>query len=101
MAQAPKVVLDKDGYRVRLRNLSHALTGCIIDGASGREYRFSLEPNRWTKVEPPVFEMLKSKFDRISEREVPDWEPGGEGQAPRKTNRVEEGPGYILEFNSK
>ncbi len=98
MGQAPKVVLDKDGGRVRLRNLSHALEGCIVDGTTGKEYRFSIEPNRWTKVEEPVFNMLKTKFDRVSEREVPDWEPGGDGQAPTKRNRMEEAPGYIIEF---
>lgn len=100
MAQ-PKVVMDKDGYRVRLRGLSHALTGCIVDGDTGKEIRFSLEPNRWTKVEPPVYEMLKRKFDQIGEREVPDWEPGGDNQSPAKRNRVESKPGYIMEFDQK
>lgn len=98
---SPKVVMDKDGYRIRLRGLSHALTGCIVDGNTGRELRFSLEPNRWTKVEPAVFNMLKNKFEQAYEREVPDWEPGGDGQAPVKRNRLEERPGYIMEFSEK
>jgi hypothetical protein len=101
MANAPKVVMDKDGGRVRLRNISHALTGCIIDGNSGQEIRFSLEPNRWTKVHPAVFNMLESKFDNMKEREVPDWEPGGEGQAPVRRPRMEENPGYIMEFKKE
>lgn len=100
MAQ-PKVVMDKDGYRVRLRNLSHALEGCIVDGTTGREIRFSLEPNRWTKVDPAVYSMLKSKFDQPKEYEVPDWEPGGEGQAAKRAPRTEERPGYIMEFTEK
>lgn len=100
MAQ-PKVVMDKDGYRVRLRNISHALTGCLVDGTSGKEHRFSLEPNRWTKVEPCVYEMLKHKFDVTTEVEVPDWEPGGDNQSSSKRNRMEEKPGYIMEFQEK
>lgn len=97
----PKVVMDKEGYRVRLRNLEHALEGCIVDGTTGQEIRYRLEPNRWAKVHPAVYNMLKGKFDRIREREVPDWEPGGDGQAPSKRNRVESQQEYILEFSEK
>lgn len=102
MANAqPKVVMDKDGYRIRLRNLSHALSGCIVDGTTGREIRFSLEPNRWTKVDPAVYNMLKTKFDQTIEREVPDWEPGGDGQSSQRLPRMEERDGYIMEFAEK
>lgn len=94
----PKVVMDKEGYRVRLRGLTHALAGCIVDGDTGQEYRFSIEPNRWTKVAPQVYTMLKNKFDRIEEYEVPDWEPGGDNQAPVRMPRMEQKPGYIIEF---
>lgn len=96
--KSPKVVMDKDGGRVRLRNLSHALEGCIVDGTTGQEIRFSLEPNRWTKVHPAVMDMLKRKFEAIREREVPDWEPGGENDSAQKRNRVESHQEYIIEF---
>lgn len=97
----PKVVMDKDGYRVRLRNLSHALEGCIVDGTTGAEIRYTLEPNRWTKVHPAVYDMLKRKFDTVREVEVPDWDPGGDGQAPVQRNRTEAQQPYIMEFREK
>jgi hypothetical protein len=98
---ATKVVLDKEGCRVRLRNLQHALEGCLVDGTTGAEIRYTLEPNRWTKVHPAVYDMLRRKFDTAREVEVPDWDPGGEGQAPVRQYRMESQQPYIIEFQDK
>jgi hypothetical protein len=41
--------------------------------------------------------MLKSKFGKPKTRVVPDWNPGGEGQMPERTPRVEEYEAYVIE----
>ena len=98
-AGAPAVVLDKSGTRVRLRNLGYSIEGCI--STSKEEIRYKLEPNKWTEVRPEVYDLLKRKFERPQTMEVPDWEPGGEGQRAEKARRVEEHQEYILEFGDE
>ena len=100
----PKVVLDKDGRRVRLRNLAFALEGSISGEDSGGKpifIKYKLEPNRWTNVHPLVYDMLKRKFENPVEHMVPDWNPGGDNDAPQRTPRVDSDQEYILEFQER
>ena len=95
--KAPKVALEKDGCRVRLRGTDHALDGCLsIEG--GQEIRFRLEPDRWQTVHPAVAAMLRQKFEQPVERIVPNWNPGGVNDAPIRTPRVERRNDPIIEF---
>jgi len=94
--KSPTVVLDSGGRRVRLRGAAHALEGCL-SSEDGKETRFRLEPDRWTPVNDQVYAFLKGKFARAREREVPDWEPGGENDSPRRTPRTESEESYIIE----
>lgn len=98
--KAPRVVLDKDGRRVRLRNLAFALTGSISGDEGGKQVHipYRLEPNRWTTVHPLVYELLRRKFENPVEHMVPDWEPGGENDRPQRTPRVDQDQEYIIEF---
>ena len=93
----PAVVVEKSGQRVRLRNIGHALEGCLM--TEREEIRYRLEPNKWTTVRPEVYEALYQKFSKPQEFDVPDWEPGGEGDVSRRTNRTEGYQEYILEFS--
>ena len=96
-AKAPKVVLEKDGCRVRLRGADHALDGCLsVEG--GQEIRFSLPPDRWVTVHPAVAAMLRQKFERPVERIVPDWIPGGPNDTAVRTPRVDRRNDPIIEF---
>ena len=95
--RGPAVVVEKSGNRVRLRNIDHALEGCIV--TEHGETRYRLEPNRWTSVPENVYTALRSKFAEAQEFQVPDWEPGGEDSPNRRTNRTEGYQEYIMEFS--
>lgn len=96
----PRVALDSDGRRVRLRNLGYALEGSISGEENGKPVflPYRIEPNRWTTVHPKVYDMLKQKFDNPVETLVPDWEPGGDNDRARRTPRIEETQEYTIEF---
>ena len=96
----PRVALDKDGRRVRLRNLDYELEGSISGEEDGKPFfaRCRIEPNRWTSVHPKVYELLKNKFDNPVEHLVPDWEPGGDNDRAVRTPRVEQNQEYTIEF---
>jgi hypothetical protein len=87
-----KVVLDTKRRRVRLRGTNYPLP-CTIAG-EGREYSITLQPNRWTDVPEPIYQMLKHKFGQTQEREVPDW-TGGEN--PQRVPRMESPNAPIIE----
>ena len=93
---APAVVVQRSGHRVRLRNIDHALEGCV--SGDGKEIRYRLEPNRWTTVPDAVYEQLKSKFYDTREVEVPNWEVGGDNEAAKRTPRMERQTEYYIEF---
>ena len=97
---SPKVALDKDGRRVRLRNLGYALEGSISGEENGKIFfeRYRIEPNKWTTVHPKVYDLLKSKFDEPVRHEVPDWEPGGDNDRAHRTPRIDEDLEYTIEF---
>ena len=95
-AGAPAVKVDHSGHRVRLRNIDHALEGCISTEKGDERYR--LEPNKWTKVSDAVYEQLKGKFYEPKVTEVPDWEPGGENDNAKRAYRKESNQEYLLEF---
>lgn len=96
----PKVALDKDGRRIRLRNLNYALTGSISgeDGDKAVFIKYSIEPNKWTTVHPLVYDFLKQKFDNPVEHVVPDWEPGGDNDRAQRTPRIDQDQEYTIEF---
>lgn len=96
----PRVALDRDGRRVRLRNLAYALEGSISGDEDGKAVfiPYKIEPNKWTTVHPKVYDLLKQKFENPVEHLVPDWEPGGENDSPKKTPRVDSDQEYIIEF---
>src|SRR3990170_8827122 len=94
---APAVVVDRSGNRIRLRNIDHNVTGCL--SSEGKEIRFTLKPNQWVEVPDEVYVEMKNKFNRPQEYEVPDWEPGGEGQRAEQVRRKEELQEYIMEFS--
>lgn len=91
---APTVKVDKSGHRVRLRNIDHALEGCV--SSRGGEQRFRLEPNQWTVVSDDVYTMLKSKFYKPQVFESVDWNTSATD--PQRTVRKEEYQEYIIEF---
>lgn len=91
------ILEHKGGFRVRLRD-DHPLP-CAVD-IGGKVIRATLEPNKWTIVPEPIFQMLKHKFTVRQSREVPDYDandrqPHKAGQ-PALT-RTETNPGYIIE----
>ena len=88
----PKVALDSGRRRVRLRGASYALP-CTVS-CDGREYSVTLQPNRWTDVPEPIYQMLKHKFGHVQEREVPDWR---DGDNPQRTPRMESPNAPIIE----
>lgn len=94
-------VTTSANYRVRLRGTNTALKGCVSGSTSKGfvEERFELPPNRWVAVNEIVYLYLKGKYDKVSEREVPDWEPGGDNDAPKRESRIEEYQPYIIEFS--
>lgn len=98
-AGAPAVALDRSGHRIRLRNIDHALEGCL--SSEGKEIRYRLEPNRWTEVPDEVYAELKAKFNKPQTMDVPDWEPGGEGQRSSRERRTEEIEEYVMEFSDE
>lgn len=73
---APKVVLDARKYRVRLRGASLPLPITIMN--EKEEIRVTLQPNRWQEVPKPVYDMLKQKFGKTVEHEVPHLLDNGE-----------------------
>lgn len=77
----PKVALDSKKRRVRLRGADYALP-CTIMGEN-REISITLQPNRWTEVPEEIYQMLKHKFGRPVEREVPDWDTQRDERTPR------------------
>lgn len=93
---APAVKIERSGNRVRLRNIGHALEGCISTKAGDERYR--LEPNKWTRVSDAVYNQLKGKFYEPKVTEVPDWEPGGENDLAKRTPRQESNQEYHIEF---
>jgi hypothetical protein len=95
--KSPAVVVEKSGSRIRLRNIDHALEGCLV--TEKEEIRYRLEPNRWTSVPDAVYNELKRKFADVQSFQVPDWEPGGEDSPSRRTNRTEGYQEYIMEFS--
>lgn len=97
MSKGPAVVVEKSGSRIRLRNIDHALEGCLMNDKE--EIRYRLEPNKWTTVPDAVYQELYRKFAQPQEFEVPDWEPGDEGGRSQRTNRTEGYQEYILEFS--
>lgn len=90
-AEAPKVALDSKKRRVRLRGADHALP-CTVMGEN-REISVTLQPNRWMEVPEEIYQMLKSKFGRTQEREVPDWD----SQRIERTPRYESPNAPIIE----
>lgn len=93
-AGAPAVKVDKSSHRVRLRNIDHALEGCISTRAG--DERFRLEPNRWTTVSDAVYTMLRDKFNKPQEFEVVDW--NGDLNSPKAQPRKESYQEYLIEF---
>ena len=93
-AGAPTVKVDKSGRRVRLRQIDHALEGCI-SSRSGEE-RFRLEPNVWTTVSEDVYTMLRDKFDQPQEFETINW--NGSSTNPQREIRKESHQEYVIEF---
>lgn len=91
---APSVKVDRSGHRVRLRNIDHALEGCI--SSDGGEQRFRLEPNQWAIVSDDIYTMLRDKFYKPQVNEVSDW--NGDVNNPVKIMRKDETQEYILEF---
>lgn len=82
MTPEPRVALDSQRRRVRLRGADHALP-CTISGG-GREISVTLQPNRWTDVPEEIYQMLKQKFGRAQrEVEVPDWDSHRIERTPR------------------
>lgn len=85
--------------RVRIRNISYALTGSV-DIKGQKPMTFRLEPNRWTEVTDEVFVHLKNKFGNPQVNEVPNALPGPDGNYygyPGET-RKEEYLQYLVEF---
>lgn len=91
---APLVKVEKSGHRIRIRNIDHALEGCLSTREG--ETRWRLEPNRWTEVPEQVYQMLKEKFYSTKEVTVPDW--NGDVNNPQRTERVETTQEYTIEF---
>lgn len=87
-----KVVLDTKRRRVRLRGSNYPLP--CTTACEGREYSITLQPNRWTDVPEPIYQMLRHKFGQTQEREVPDW-TGGEN--PQRVPRMESPNAPIIE----
>lgn len=95
----PKVATSAK-YRVRLRGTNLALKGSV-SGSNSKglvEERFELPPNRWVAVSEIVYDFLRTKYDKVVEKEVPDWEPGGDNDSPSREPRIEEYQPYIIEF---
>ena len=92
---APKVALDSGRRRVRLRGANYALP-CTVS-CDGREYSIVLQPNRWTDVPEPIYAMLKHKFGRVAEREVPDYRGDERDAHPERSNRMESPNAPIIE----
>ena len=93
-AGAPAVKVDKSGHRVRLRNIDHALEGCISTREGEERYR--LEPNQWTVVSDAVYTCLRDKFYKPQTFEVIDW--NASATDPRRQVRTDEYQEYIVEF---
>jgi hypothetical protein len=93
-AGAPVVKVDKSGHRVRLRNIDHALEGCI--STHGGEERFRLEPNQWTIVSDDIYTMLRDKFYKPQTFSATDW--NGDVNNPQRMDRVDQHQEYIVEF---
>jgi len=93
-AGAPAVKVDKSGHRVRLRNIDHALEGCV--STRNGEERFRLEPNKWAIVSDAVYTMLRDKFYKPQEFETLDW--NASKTDPQRQVRTESYQEYILEF---
>lgn len=89
--EAPKVALDSKKRRVRLRGADYALP-CTVMGEK-REISVVLQPNRWTEVPEEIYQMLKQKFGRPVEHEVPDWDT----RRIERTPRYESPNGLIIE----
>ena len=93
---AVAIKVERSGNRVRLRNIGHALEGCISTEKGDERYR--LEPNKWTRVSDAVYDQLRGKFYEPKVTEVPDWEIGGENDAAKRTYRQEANQEYNIEF---
>jgi len=91
---APSVKVEKSGHRIRLRNIDHALEGCVSTRQG--ETRFRLEPNKWTEVDDAVYSLLKEKFYAPIKTTVPDW--NGDVNNPQRTERTEITQEYTIEF---
>ena len=94
-AGAPAVKVDKSDKRVRLRDLDHALP-ISISSRDGKDIKFELQPNVWTRVPDEVYEMLRSKFYKPQEYKVVDW--NGDLNNPQRQPRTEAYQEYIIEF---
>lgn len=93
---APKVVLDSGRRRVRLRGANYALP-CCVSLKKGGEIRVTLQPNRWTEVPEEIYQMLKSKFGHLQEREVPDYRGNQDDRNPERAFRMESPNAPIIE----
>ena len=91
---APTVKIDKSGHRVRLRQIDHALEGCI--STRGGEERFRLEPNQWATVSDDVYTMLRDKFYQPQIMETVNWNASATN--PQRSVTRDEYQEYIIEF---
>lgn len=89
--------------RLVLRAPKEELTGCIVDGDTGKQYPYRLVPNQVCEVEDVVYSNLKRKFGQRREVTVaPDGlanleRPRKPHEAPiMLTEEVEGAP--IIEF---
>lgn len=86
---------------VRVRNIDYALTGSVDGKDTGAVLKFRLEPNVWTEVPDPVYEMLYNKFGNARYSEAPASLPGPDGNyyGYPGQNRAEQVNGqYLVEF---
>lgn len=91
----PKVVLASGSRRVRLRGANYALP-CTVS-MRGKEISVVLQPDRWTEVPEEIYQMLKGKFGRTQQREVPDYRGDQRDVNPERTYRMESPNAPIIE----
>ena len=87
--------------QVRVRNIDYALTGSVDSKDAGKTITFRLEPNVWTTVPEPVFEMLKHKFGNARYSEAPASLPGPDGNYygfPGQQRAEQVNGQYLVEF---